>query len=216
MDPEVKKTIEKFFSSYPLRHFEKGQILLRPDEKLSDIFYLVEGQIVEYDISPNGNEIVLNAFKPVSLMPLSNALNRNPNRYFFEAANSVTVRQAPVGKVMEFLKSNPNVVFDLLARVYRGTDGLMRRMAHLMGSNAEGRAVFELLNAARRFGKRTRDGSIMIPLTESDLAKRSGLARETLSRAIQSLKQAGLVRITSRGIVVPNLQRLEEASDSGL
>ncbi len=216
MDIKVKKTIESFFSEYPLHRFEKGQVLLRPEEKLSSIFYLAEGQVIEYDISPSGNEIVVNAFKPASFFPMSSALNRSPNRYFFEAATTVSVRQAPVGKVVEFLKDNPEIVFDLLTRVYRGADGLKRRMAHLMGSNAEGRAIFELLNAARRFGKQRRDGYIVIQLTESDLAKRSGLARETLSRAIQTLKQSGLVRITSKGIVIPDLQRLEEALDSGL
>jgi CRP/FNR family transcriptional regulator, cyclic AMP receptor protein len=208
MDREIKAVVKKFFDTYPLAHYDKGEIILRPEEDLVHVFYLVSGQVVEYDISSAGNEVIVNAFKPGAFFPMSMAINHTPNYYFFEAASPITVRQAPVEDVVAFLKTNSDVTFDLLSRVYLGTDGLLRRMAHLMGGKTKSRLVFELLNGAARFGEKKSDG-VFIPLTENDISKRSGLSRETISRAMRELKTDHLVSVQPRGILIPDITRLE-------
>lgn len=209
MSKSVKQTVGDFFEEYPLRRFDKGEILIRPDERLNEVFYLVEGSVIQYDISGAGNEVVVNVFKPGAFFPMSMAINRTPNYYFFETSVPVAVRAAPVPRVVAFVKEHPEVLFDLLARVYRGTDGLQRRMAHLMGGNAHSRLVFELINAAYRFGERVPRG-VVVPLTENDLAKRSGLSRETVSRAMNKLKSKGLVAVQTSGVVIFDIADLED------
>lgn len=205
-----RDSVKRFFDTYPAVKYGKGEILLRPDEKLEDVFYIVEGQIVEYDISPAGNEVVVNVFKPGAFFPMSIAINKNRNEYFFETATAVTARPAPADEVVDFIKDNPDVGFDLLSRVYRGTDGLIRRMAHLMGGKSKSRLVYELLNAAARFGEYTSDGQVRIPLSEKDIAKRSGLSRETVSRTMHGLKQLELVIVKPGSIFVPDVKKLED------
>lgn len=209
MDKSVKDVVDAFFSRYPIVHYGKGEILLRPDEPLSHVYYLTHGQIVEYDISTAGNEVVINAFKPGAFFPMSLAINRKHNDYFFEAANSVTVHEAPADEVVAFIKDNPDVCYDLLRRVYLGTDGLQRRMAHLMGGKARSRLVFELLNGAARFGVQKTGTAVHLPMSEKDIAKRSGLSRETVSRSMHALKDDGLVTVSAGGIDIPDLKRLE-------
>lgn len=216
MDTTVKEKIEAFFEDYPLRRFDKGEILVRPEESLKNVFLIMDGLVVQYDISSAGNEIIVNAFKHGAFFPMSMAINHTPNYYFFEAASSVEVRVAPVKKVIDFVQNNPDVLYDLLSRVYKGADGLLRRMAHLMGGSANTRLLFELVNAAYRFGEVDNSHMIHIPLTENDLAKRSGLSRETISRSIRKLKSDGLIKVDSTGLVVTNIDHLEDALGSEL
>lgn len=183
--------------------------MLRPDEPLSSVFYIIEGRVSEYDITPGGNEVVVNAFKPGAFFPMSSALNQLPNAYFFEASTGVKAHAAPPETAVRFLKDNPDVTLDLLARVYRGTDGVLRRMAHLMGGDAKSRLLFELLNAANRFGDMRPDGSIAIPLKENDVARHSGLARETVNRHIQILKAKGQLEVSHQGMVIKDVRELE-------
>ena len=207
----VQQKITDFFTSYPMYTYDKRHTLLVPDEPLSGIFYITEGMIAQYDIAPSGAEVVVNIFKPGAFFPMSWAINRTPNAYFFEAATRATVHRAPVDDTLKFLQDNPDVIFDLLARVYRGTDGLLRRMAHLMGGDAESRLQFELLNAAYRFGEQQQElGKVLVSLSESSLAKHSGLARETVSRTMQTLKAAGLVETLGRGSIVVDVSRVEQ------
>ncbi len=206
---DISKKIASFFESYPLRTFDRQQIMVRAEDKVSAVFYLVDGRVSQYDITSSGNDVVVNVFKPGAFFPMSVALNNTQNHYFFEADTNVTAHVTPATDAVQFLKDNPDVSLDLLSRVYRGMDGVLRRMAHLMGGDAKSRLLFELLNAASRFGEPQEDGSVYLPLKESGLARHSGLARETVNRGMQDLKAAGLVSVTHSGITIVHTDQLE-------
>jgi CRP-like cAMP-binding protein len=206
---DISNKVAEFFKRYPLRTFDKRQVMVQAEEPLPGIFYLTEGRVSQYDITPAGNEVVVNVFKPKAFFPMSAAINGTPNHYFFEASTKVMAHLAPAADAVQFLKDNPDVLFDLLARVYRGTDGVLRRMSHLMGSQAKTRLLFEVLNAAYRFGEPAEGGAVFVPLKESDLARQSGLARETVNRTLQNLKSSGMVDIKHTGITIQSLEELE-------
>lgn len=206
---DIQRKVAAFFEPYPKRSFDKHQLLVQAEEPIEVVFYLLSGRVSQYDVAPNGNEVVVNIFKPGAFFPMSSAINDTPNHYFFEASLPTTARVAPKADAVAFLKSEPEVMFDLLARVYRGVDGVLRRMAHLMGGDAHTRLIFELVNAAHRFGERDSAQRITVRLTEGDLAKHSGLARETVSRILQQLKVARLIENDRGGFIISNLAELE-------
>lgn len=206
---DVADKVSQFFTAFPLREFQKRELLARPEEPLPGVFYLIEGRVSQYDITPTGNEVVVNVFKPGAFFPMSAALNGTPNDYFFEARAKVKAHVAPSGSAVQFLQDNPDVTLNLLSRVYRGVDGVLRRMAHLMGGDAKARLIFELLNATYRFGEAQKDGGLLVPLHEGDIAKQSGLARETVSRLLQDLKTAKLIEVDRKGILIADISALE-------
>lgn len=209
MNTQLQQKTAAFFQQFPRREFEKGKILIHPEEEVSDVYYIVEGQVVQYDISPSGSEVVVGTFEPSAFFPMAQAINGTPNHYFFEAASRVVAYQVSARKAALFVRQNPDVMFSLLQRVYRDTDGVLRRMAHLMGDSARSRLLFELLNAAQRFGRPTTGTQTNLALTETDITKRSGLSRETVSRTMSELKESGLVQIQGRAIVIRDINRLE-------
>lgn len=211
MTPDIRQKIEAFFAKYPTKTFEAGQILLHPDEEPDGVMLIESGQIIQYDISPKGHEVVVNAFKPPAFFPMSWAVNGTPNHYFWETTLPTVVRRAPAQDAVQFLKDNPDVTFDLLARVYRGTDGLLRRTAHLMGGDAKSRLLFELLNATYRFGQSKSNGGTFVAMSEGDIAKRSGLTRETVNRIMRKLKDNGLVEVEKGGITIRSAEQLVNA-----
>ena len=123
---------------------------------------------------------------------------------------------APVDDAVEFIKSNSDVMFDLLSRVYSGTDGLLRRMAHLMGSSANTRLLYELLVAGRRYGKEQSDGTYLVPISEEELAKRAGLSRETVSRELGKIKKMDLATVSRKGFSIKDLLKLEKELGNNL
>lgn len=213
---QIDGKIAAFFAKYPEKIFVKRQIIIHAGEDPPGVFLITEGRVSQYDISNAGADLVVNVFKSPAFFPMSWAVNRTANEYFYEAATRVVVRQAPADEVIAFIRSEPDLLFDLLSRVYRGTDGVLRRMSLLMGGDASSRLLFELLNAARRFGEPDGYGSVRLPLNEGDLAKHSGLARETVSRVIKGFKAAGLIQVTKTGVTVPDIKQLEAELDAKL
>jgi len=207
MDPAIAEKIEKFFSQYQIHQYHKGQILIHAHDEPQHVFYLVSGKVKQYDISYRGDEVVLNIFKPPAFFPMAYAMNKTVNHYFFEAEADVELRLAPIDEAISFIKANPDVLYNLLSRVYSGMDGLLGRLAHLMAGSARSRVMFELLIECRRFG--TPDGSrVVVSLTETDIGTHAGLARETVSREVRKLKEEGLISLTKNTIVVNDLERL--------
>lgn len=199
--------IEEFFSAYPTREFGKGHILLHAHDNPTQVFHLLQGRVKQYDISYRGDEVVLNVFKPSAFFPMSFVVNDKPNIHFFEAEEDIVVQSAPNPDVLAFIKANPDVLLDLLSRVYKGTDGLLGRLAHMMAGSARSRILYEILIECRRFGT-ARGSGMAIALTESDIGAHAGLARETVSREIRKLKEEGMISVIKNEIWVNDVDRL--------
>ncbi|MBI2798032.1 Crp/Fnr family transcriptional regulator [Candidatus Saccharibacteria bacterium] len=190
--------------------------MVRADENPPGVFYLASGTVRQYDITEQGTVIIVNIFKPPAFFPMSWAINQTENSYFFEAMEPVELWLAPREDMVNFTRDNPDVAFNLLSRLYRGTDGLLLKMAHLMGASARSRLMLELIIAAKRFGKPSPKGEIKLNITAGELAAQTGLTRETVSRELQKLKAEKLVRVSFGIIVISNLTALEEAHGLGV
>jgi CRP/FNR family transcriptional regulator, cyclic AMP receptor protein len=208
--PDVASKIESHLSKYPKRSYPKGQILIFADENPEHIYYLIQGKVRCYDVSYRGDEVIVNIFKPPAFFPMSWAINQTPNKYFYKTEETTELHVVPVADALEFIKTNPDVMLDLLSRVYRGVDGLLGRVVHLMSGSAKSRLLYELVIECRRFGDKTEDGTYALKVSEVDLAARSGLSRETVNREINKLKTEGLIAIGGKGIVVKDLPKIEK------
>ena len=209
MEPIIREKIETFFAAYPAQKVSKNEVIIQAGSDPAGVFYLVEGAVRQYDITDRGDEVVVNVFKTPAFFPMSWAINRTPNDYFFETTESTTVRRAPADDVVKFLQANPDVTFDLLSRVYKGTDGLLRRLAHLMGGSAHSRLVFEIITECKRFGRIMEEDKYLLPLKEGEIGERAGMSRETVSRGMRELKEAGFIEVTPNGLIITSLSKLE-------
>ena len=209
MDDHVATKIEDFFADYPTKHFVDRHVLIQAGDEPPGIFHLLNGQVRKYDISDRGTEVVVNVYQSPAFFPMSWAVNSIPNQYFYEASGPVEAKLAPSDEVVSFLKANPEVMYDLLRRLYYGIEGQQRRMAHLMGGTSESRVLFELILECKRFGRQRPGGAIELNLHEEELARRSGLSRETVSRELSKLREKKWLTVGHKQLIVRNLSSLE-------
>ncbi len=211
-ESEVSKKLDAFFTQFKKQQYKKGELLVRAGEEPSGVFYLKEGVVRQYAISKKGEELVVNVFKQISFFPMGWAFNQTRNDYYYEALINVTVFKAPREKVVEFLQSNPEVLYDLMSRVYKGLDGLFTRMTYMMSGSAYDRLITEIVIQAKRFGKKNiqRDSIIELHVSEKELAAQAGMTRETVSREMKILKDKGFVFFSKNILQVHDLSRLEQ------
>ena len=216
MSTEVEDKVRDYFSHFPLRTYPKGQILIFADESPEHIFYLIKGKVRKYDVSYRGDEVIVNVFKPGSFFPMSWALIHTDNKFFYKTEEPTELHLVPADKAVEFLKANPDVTLDLLSRMYRGMEGVLGRMVHLMAGSAKNRLAYELLIECRRFGEKGNKGDYRLSVTEIDLAARSGLTRETVSREIQKLKDKQILTLDGKILTVIDVSALEAELEHAL
>ncbi len=215
MPPGIIQRVDNFFANYRPREYAKGEIIIFPGDPLSGLYYLSRGSVRQYDISKRGVDVVVNIFVPPAFFPMSSVLNTYTNEYFFNAATTAIVRRAPFADVLEFIKSDNDIAVELLARAHRRLDVQMRRQTLMMASNAKSRLAYELVLSCHNFGERHADGTYTVRLSETELAARVGLARETVSRQIHDLKKRSIIRLTNEHIDVIDLKQLEDGLVDG-
>lgn len=215
MDQTVQPKIDAFFRKYKKHSYKKGEILVRADDEPQGTMYLTTGRVKAYTISRKGEEVIVNIFREGSFFPMSWAVSDSSNTYFYEALTEVELWRAPKNDVVVFLRTEPDVLFDLLRRVYIGVDGVLQRMSYLMGEDAYTRLIAELVITAKRFGEKTGDGAVELKISEKDLAAQTGLTRETVSREIKKLKDKNLVALHRDIVLIHSLSSLENELQEG-
>ncbi len=208
MDSYILAKIQAHFKGSKLVLLKKGEVLTHAHEDPAGVTLLQNGTIEQYDITPEGNKLTVNIFKPPAFFPLSWAINRTPNIYCFSALTDATLMRADAEDTMRFLKQNPDVLFDVLSRVYKGTDALLKRLVLSSSGIALKRLIFELLIEAYRFGQPTDNDKVFVSVKQASLAARSGLARETVSRELHKLEKQELLTFQADGICL-DTARLE-------
>lgn len=208
MDDVIIKKLNDFFTRFDFKELNKGDVLIQAYENPRGIYYLEEGNIKMYFISKDGEEVILNIFKPFAFFPMSWAINSTPNIYYFEATTKVKVRVALKDEVLEFIKDNPDILFNLLSRVYKGTDGILERMTYLMSGDAYSRLIAELIIESKRFGEK-KDDQVKLKISETDLASETGMTRETVSRQLKKLKDENLITFKNKALIINDIKKLE-------
>jgi len=208
---DVSKKIDQFFKTNSLRKAKKSEIIIHAGEPPPGVIYLEKGRVAQIDYSNAGNKLIITIFKPGAFFPMSWALNRGDNRYFYKAVDDIEYRLADPDSAVDLLKKNPDIMQDLLSRLYIGIDGVVKRMTFLMGANAKTRLLYELSIEARRFGDKRQSGHVL-KITETELAARTGLARETVSREIGKLKDQGLLKTEGYKLIISD-SLLKQAAD---
>lgn len=208
MSPDEKVT--EFFSQFPQRTYPKGQVLLFPNQNPDSILYIVSGKVRCYGLSYRGDEVVLNILANKAFFPMSWAISKVPNYYYYRTETETIAYVAPPDEVYKFVTENPDVLLDLISRLYRGVEGMRGRLLQMMSGSAKMRVLYELMIETKRFGIKQEDGAYQLAISETDLAARTGLSRETVSREAQKLKELKWLAVTGKTLKVLQIDEIED------
>jgi CRP-like cAMP-binding protein len=209
MRDEIADKVIHFFGQYERQRYTKGDYLKFLDKQPHGCFCLQSGVVRCFSLSKEGAELTINMFKPVSFFPVGWVMNDANDDYTYEAVTDVEVFIAPKDKFKAFLQNNPDVVYDLLTRIYHGLEGYFLRMESLLSGDPYFRVVVPLVIHTRRFGVQVGE-KYQVHLTHTQLAALSGLTRETVTRVIKKLEEQQLVEYEGKQLTVLHLEQLEE------
>ncbi len=207
------KGLETFFARYKLVTYKKHEVLLRPDEIPSGVFYLSKGYARVYALSETGEELTLIIFVPGNIFPITYAFNNTTNLYYVEALTPIEVRKAPVSEFLSFMQSTPETLAALTQGILVRVTGLLERMEYLVFGNSYQKTASMILLCAKRFGTEQKDGIFLeIPLTHKDIGMLIGVTRETVSAEIKKLERKELITHKNGHIIITNAQKLKNES----
>lgn len=211
MKSDKTKKLETFYQQFLVRNYKKGEMLIRADDDPQGIFCLKKGYVRQYTISKAGYELTLHILKPISYFPMVWAVNGTPNVYYFEALTAVEVGRAPRNQMVNFIKDKPVIIFELLSELIEDYAESLKRIEHLVFSDAYRRVISILLYIAKHFGEEQDDKDIIVNhrFTQQDIATLVGVARETASLEMTKIEKKGLIKYVGHSMLFENINKLE-------
>lgn len=208
MSEVALKKLNAFFQKYERLILDQKSIVIRPRDTIKYIYYLESGNVRQYATTLKAEEIMLHTYSSCSYFPMMLALSNTLNTYYFETCNDVVLYKAPVSDVIEFIRSDIDVCYDLAVRLSTGLSKILLKTETLLYQDSRYKVLSILVYLSRKFGKAHDNFTrIDIPLTHSDIASWTGIQRETASRQLGQLEKKGVISYNNRFIIV-NLDML--------
>lgn len=211
MTNKVQSQLDQFFAqSSKLYSFQKEHILISPaDEKISYIYYLKSGYVKQTFTNREGNEMLLNIYKPASYFPMMLYMANMDNKYTFAAMTNIEVYKSEPNELFNFIKSNTELLLDLSKRYAKGLNGLLLKIETLMFTDAYHRLALLLIYLAGEYGRKAENGTVInLYFTHEDLASWLGIQRETVSKQFEILEGRGIIEYLDKLIFIKDLRKL--------
>lgn len=197
--------------SFP-RRLRDGQILFTEGEPSEHLFVVRSGRIRIVARSPRGDELVLSVLGPGEVLGELSVIDQGPRSATAEALGDVELLAVAAADVRALLEAQPALLLAAAAELA----GTVRR---LTGSAAD--LVF--LDLPRRLAKLLLgeasagpDGTLRVDpgMSQSGLAARLGVTRQTLNRALSGLTRRGWVEAQGAHFVLRDPDALRRFADS--
>lgn len=210
MNTDFDELLADFLKDYRHITYKKEDMIIRGDDIPSGVYFVKKGTIKMSFIGKDGNELCVNILKPGAFFPMIWALGGVENSYYFQALSAASVIRVPKDEFVDFLKGNPALLYDLTRRLLVGMDGLLFNVKYLLSGSSTSKVSVVLYSLAKRFGlQKGKLIRIDLNLTHQDLARLSGLTRETTTITINKLVKKGVLEQDQRRISIRDLDELQ-------
>jgi CRP-like cAMP-binding protein len=194
-----------------VRRFAAGQVVFTEGEPSDHLYVVRSGRVRVLVQSPHGEEMTLSVLGPGETLGELSMIDGQPRSASAEALGPTQLVALPAGDVRTALRSDPvlllAVAAELAAMVRRLTGGT----ADLVFLDLPRRLAKLLLAEARR--EPTGLLRVELGMSQSGLAARLGVTRQSLNRALGGLVRRGWIRPEDGGYVLRDPAALRRFAD---
>lgn len=191
--------------------YRNREIVLRAGETPQGVYFIKNGFIKVYSISDKGDENLHIIYKAGEMFPLAWLFNGRLRNVFYESIGVSKLLRLTEEDIRAKVRAL-HVLHDAFVEQFSEQFSIYAdRIDNLEYTEAVQRVAYRLLFLGRRFGKK-RGANVVIdaPITHQHIAQAINLARETVSRELESLEAQGIISHKKRQIILINQDKLKQ------
>lgn len=200
--------LEQVASRTVQRAVSRGATLFREGRPCQGLYVVVEGRIKVYRASADGREQVLHVMEPgqpIAEVPL---FDGGPYPASAQALEDSRVLFLPVDSFRWLYEHNPAVADTVIRELGRRLRRMVRLVERISLRDVPARVAAALLDYAEAANARQPGGTFRLPRTQEALAGELATTRESIARALASLRREGIILQEGRHVVIRDLGRL--------
>ncbi|MGV7208634.1 Crp/Fnr family transcriptional regulator [Oxalobacteraceae bacterium A2-2] len=197
---------------FRLRQYAKRDVVLHKGGSGDGLLFLLGGQLQVIDVTEDGRAIGLRMLVPGDFFGEIALINNSTRSASVVAMTDALVAFLPAATAMHLFSHSPSVAKQML-----------QHLAQKIQRDSEFRALLSINNTVKRIysflmlhQKKNPDGTVVENLpTHQDIANMINTSRETVTRALLSLAQQGIVQKDAHRLIIlrpDELQKLVQSS----
>ncbi len=207
--PSIREIFAKKLVPCTVRHLKKGEILWH-DKELHEYCYLIEnGMIKLHVITKDGREKALFYYAQGSLFGFQNLSKEKLTMTTATAILPTTLYAVEFSLFFTFITETPQYLCALTTYIFHHMAIEAEEIVNLSLYNTEERLAALLVLLAKEYPK-NKQGKILIPFKNEELATMVGASRNSVSNALSLFQKQKLIYKQRGSLVVNDLDRLKE------
>jgi CRP-like cAMP-binding protein len=194
--PQRASQLRSLFTG-PLKRVDPGGRIFEPGQPARTLFFVAKGLVKLTDVSPAGDEVIVHLYHPGDIFGERCFLGA-AQQFFATAFGHSDVLEMPASGVIEQIRSRPETMVELLGELSGRLTAIDGEFHSFVSDSVLVRLGAKLLALA---SVSARDGDWLdLPhgFSHEAFAQMLGVHRETITRAIASLRKLGVVATAGR------------------
>ncbi|MDA8229255.1 MAG: Crp/Fnr family transcriptional regulator [Desulfitobacterium hafniense] len=206
----IPEDFTSFCISYGrIRKYSSKQYLYFSGDEANSVFFLLKGR-VQLVLTNEFSEKVIRILEPVSFFP-EIVLDGKMYPHAALTMDSTEVLALDRQAFLRYLEKNPSFIWIFYKLMALDLRRAYRQIKNLSIGDARLRLGAKLFSLAHAHGRDGTNGiEITIPLSATDLASMCSLARESVSRILSELKDAGIIQVNKKTIIISSKEKLRQ------
>lgn len=207
--------IKSFFEQYPIKRFDKGELILVQGEVPPCVYSVKKGVIKTYNLTSQGEEKPISFDVESEMFPVAWAFGKAKYaQYYYEAFTDCELYCVPPSDYTRYLQTQPKELYEAFDGLLSHNISNQMRINALEQSKAAAKVLYTIHFLCLRFGTEVKEDTVRVnlPLTQQDLANFMGLTRETTGIELKKLQRQGVLTYKNQNYIVKT-DKLDELLD---
>jgi CheY-like chemotaxis protein len=201
------KNIDQFLAKKKVFKYKKGETIYCKDTKNNHLFLIKTGLVKTYISNELGKELNTGFFSKNQYFGYTSFVKNTPH---FENSVAVTATHLyKIGRdeINAIISNNNHVIYSFIDLLASDIVNLKQSMVPIAYGSVRKKTAFILLKLLENFP--FTEGN-EISISRIDLANSIGIAKETLTRTLHDFKEENLIKVSAKGVVVINKDKLQK------
>lgn len=204
------ETVDRLTGAFARKKFKKGEFLFKQGTKEDQIYLLVEGRVGVQAEAKTGQKTTFIFHEAPYMVGHIEIWKDRPSLANVVAMETCSTIVFTKKDYLKLLQSSHQLSINMVKMLsnliyYTARDQHVRmfgQVDHLIANT--------LCSFARLYGEEREDGVLIRrEISKSELASILGIARRTVIRALQDLEKEGLIQMSGKEVVIPDLIALQ-------
>lgn len=194
------------------RKYKKGQSIFFEGDTWDKLYIINRGKIKVYKYTKEGKEQILYLLSEGDSIGELNLLKRGKFGFNGEALEDTSICTLSKEDFDNILINNPSITLKILEKVHDRVVNLEHLVQTLSTKDVETRVGSLLLSFAHDFGHKEKEGIVIeLPINREDMGNFVGITRETVSRTLTSMEEAGVISIVgNKKVIIKDMEYLKD------